>query len=453
MKIGLLDHMGYGNLGDAATQEALIANIKTRLPDVNIVGFSLNPDDTRKRHNILSYPITHWHPGLNKAEQTGPDGRNSRSRLKPILKKIPVFSAMALRARNLVRELVHLGRSFKVLRSLDCLIIAGGGQLCELWRGPWSHPYNIFKFAVLTKLAKKKLVFLNVGAGPLESTLSRMFVRCSVCLADYASFRDSESQALIRQLGVKRQTYVFPDSAYALNMSDYETSNTVEAFRPLVGLNPIGFCDPRIWPKKDAHAYSRYLDNLAAFSLWLLKMNYRLRIFSAEASVDIYALEDLKRRLINGLSPADINQLCAPPSENVEDLLSDMSGFDFVVTSKFHGVVFSHLLAKPVIALSYHKKIDDLMRTVGHSQYCLNIESFDNECLATTFTTLVKDAQGLKAKFRRTAGSYSDELKAQFDELFLLKNLQRYSPQLGREPSSVVPPGEHDVAALTGQRK
>ena len=45
------------------------------------------------------------------------------------------------------------------------------------------------------------------------------------------------------------------------------------------------------------------------------------------------------------------------------------------------------------------------------------------------------------------------DMKAQFDELFVLKNLQRYSPQLGREPSSVVRPGEHEIAALTGPRK
>src|SRR5215472_1601572 len=233
MKIGLLDHMGYGNLGDAATQEALIANIKKRLTDATIVGFSLNPDDTRERHNIPCYSITHWHPGLNRSRKTTADGANLGSRAKSLLKKLPMFSSMASYALNLIRELLHLLRSFRVLKSLDTLIIAGGGQLCELWRGPWSHPYNVFKFALLTKLAKKKLVFLNVGAGPLESTLSRMFVRCSVCLADYASFRDSESQALIRQLGVKHQTYVFPDSAYALNISDYETGNAVGASRPL----------------------------------------------------------------------------------------------------------------------------------------------------------------------------------------------------------------------------
>jgi len=438
MKIGLLDHMGYGNLGDAATQEALIANVKTRVPDAQIVGFSLNPDDTRKRHNILCYSITHWHPGLRKSGQTSADGRNLRSRVKSILKKIPVVSAMALCARNLVRELVHLGRSFKILRSLDSLIIAGGGQLCELWRGPWSHPYNVFKFSVLTKLANRKLLFLNVGAGPLDSILSRVFVRCSVGLADYVSFRDVESQTLVRRVGVKRQTHVFPDSAYALDISDYDTGNAVRASRPLVGLNPIGFCDPRIWPKKDVYAYSRYLDNLAAFSLWLLSRNYGLRIFSGEVSVDVYALEDLKERLLKSLSPADVNALFVPTSANVKDLLTEMSGFDFIVTSKFHGVVFSHLLAKPVIALSYHKKIDDLMRSVGHSHHCLDIGSFDDECLKKAFATLVEDANELKSKFRRTTGSYSEALKAQFDELFVAKNLQLHSEELRTERKGAV---------------
>ncbi|HEX4921643.1 MAG TPA: polysaccharide pyruvyl transferase family protein, partial [Candidatus Bathyarchaeia archaeon] len=140
--------------------------------------------------------------------------------------------------------------------------------------------------------------------------------------------------------------------------------------------------------------------------------------------VDVYALEDLKGRLLTGLSPADINEIFVPPSENVKDLLTEMSGFDFVVTSKFHGVVFSHLLAKPVIALSYHNKIDDLMRPVGHSHHCLNIETFDDECLKRAFTSLVEEDQDLKSKFRQTTNSYSNSLKTQFDELFVPENLQ-----------------------------
>jgi polysaccharide pyruvyl transferase WcaK-like protein len=426
MRIGLLDHMGYGNLGDAATQDVLIANIRARVPGTEIIGFSLNPDDTRKRHNIPCYSITHWHPGLNKSGQASSNGTPPRSGLKRVLKTIPVFSPIVLSARNLARELMHLWQCFTVVRSLDSLIIAGGGQLCELWRGPWSHPYNVFKFSALTKLANRKLLFVNVGAGPLNSILSKAFIRASLCLADYVSLRDVQSQALVHRLGVTRQTHVYPDSVYALDIADYERGETARTAGPLVGLNPIGFCDPRIWPRKDAAAYSRYLDNLAAFSLWLISCNYRLRLFSAELSVDGYALEDLKARLLSSLSPADIAELFAPPNESVSDLVAEMSQCDFIVTSKFHGVVFSHLLAKPVIALSYHPKIDDLMRTVGHSQHCLDIESFDYENLENIFTTLAEDVQGLTRKFRKKTESYSKVLKAQFDEIFVPDNLRNH---------------------------
>jgi polysaccharide pyruvyl transferase WcaK-like protein len=438
MKIGLLDHMGYGNLGDAATQEALIANIKKRMPHAVIVGFSLNPDDTRKRHNIPCYSITHWHPGLKKSENSSPDSGKHRLRLKSILKKIPIFSPVALRVRDLIRELVHLGRSLKVLHSLDTLIVAGGGQLAELWRGPWSHPYNVLKFSVLTKVVSRKLLFLNVGAGPLDSHLSRVFVRWSVGLADYVSFRDVQSQALVHGLGVNRQTHVFPDSAYALDVSDYETRIVVKAARPLVGINPIGFCDPRIWPAKDVSAYSRYLDNLAAFAKWLLRRNYGIRIFSGEVSVDVYAVEDLKTRILIGLSPAESNEVCLQPSESVKDLLAEMSAVDFVITSKFHGVVFSHLLAKPVIALSYHNKIDDLMQAVGHGHYCLDIKRFDDKSLERLFTLLVEEARNLRSTFRQTAGLYSGALKAQFDEVFDPKNLHPHYQRVGAASGAVL---------------
>jgi polysaccharide pyruvyl transferase WcaK-like protein len=426
MKIGLLDHMGYGNLGDAATQEALIANIKQRLPDTEIVGFSLNPDDTRKRHNIACHSITHWHPGLTKSGSATADGPNLRSQLKLTSKRIPIVLWAIRRALHLCREMAHLFRSFKVLRSLDIMIIAGGGQLTELWRGPWSHPYNVLKFSILTKLANRRLLFLNVGAGPLRSGLSKIFVKSSVYLADYVSLRDVESQALVRRLGVKRETCVFPDSVYALDVSSYETVDTVKPPRPLVGINPIGFCDPRVWLKQDESAYLHYLDKLAEFSLWLVSQDYTLRIFSGELSIDVHAAEDLKERLLNSLPPGDHSEMFIPPSIDLKDLLTEMSQFDFVVTSKFHGVVFSHLLAKPVIALSYHKKIDDLMRTVGHSQHCLNIESFDREHFKRAFQSLVENAEDLKSQFRKEAYSRSELLKTQFDELFTSRNSESY---------------------------
>jgi len=424
MKIGLLDHMGYGNLGDAATQEALIANIKKRLPDAEIIGFSLNPDDTTRRHGIASYSITYWHPGLEGIEGTTAASPGLWLRIKVKLKNIPVVSLMVRRILHFMREVKHLGRSFAILRSLDSLIIAGGGQLGELWRGPWSHPYNIFKFSLLAKLAGRRVLIINVGAGPLNSWLGRAFIKYSVYLADYVSLRDVESQTLIQRLGVKRKTHVFPDSVYALDIANTDTASLIRATKPLVGINPIGFCDPRTWLKKDETAYLHYLDKLAAFSSWLISQNYRLKIFSGEASVDRYALEDLKQRLMHDLPPDDIERAFLQPSESVKDLLDEMMRMDFIVTSKFHGVVFSHLLAKPVIALSYHNKIDDLMRTVGHEQHCLDVETFDCERLRVAFVSLVENAQSLKLQFSQRSQSNAKVLNAQFDELFVPTRFQ-----------------------------
>jgi polysaccharide pyruvyl transferase WcaK-like protein len=434
MNIGLLDHMGYGNLGDAATQEALIANIRARVLEARIVGFSLNPVDTEMRHGIPSYSITNWHPGLDKPgvpAGSGTGNKGSRAQqLKSRLKKIPVLSPALLWTQNLVRELRHLVRSFHRVKSLDVLIIAGGGQLCELWRGPWSHPYNVFKFSLLTKLARKKLLIVNVGAGPLESRLAKTFIKWSVRLADYVSFRDVESQALVRALGIRQQTWVCPDSAYALDVSRYANRGTVSGRKPLVGINPIGFCDPRIWPKKDASVYSRYLDSLAEFLLWLWSENYRLKVFSAERSVDLHALEDLKGRLEAEIPKSDVDRIFVAPSEDVEDLLTGMSEFDYVITSKFHGVVFSHLLEKPVMAISYHRKIDDLMRMVGDSERCLSIESFDTESLQQAFGTMVESAQTLQGKYRQTVTRYTCELGLQFDYLFAAENFEPRSTSL-----------------------
>src|SRR3979411_3073849 len=56
-KIGLLHHVGGGNLGDDASLDAVIHNIKSRWPEAEIFGFTMNPEDTQRRHGIPAYAI------------------------------------------------------------------------------------------------------------------------------------------------------------------------------------------------------------------------------------------------------------------------------------------------------------------------------------------------------------------------------------------------------------
>jgi polysaccharide pyruvyl transferase WcaK-like protein len=421
MRIGLLDHMGYGNLGDAAIQEAVIANIRKRLPNAQIVGFSLVPDDTRKRHGIPCHPVRRSYPVGKEIGNQPADRASFIAKLKSILRHNPLIYTWAKPVSDFMRELVFCVRSYRILKNLDLLIISGGGQLCELWYGPWSHPYTIFKFSLLAKLARKKVYLLNVGAGPLKHPLSRFFSKWAVRIADYRSFRDQGSQELIRSLGVQEDLYVHPDPAYALQVGNHRNCASTGASKPIiVGLNPIGFCDPRIWPRKDNSIYKDYLEKIMRFSTWLLEQGYHLRVFTTETSVDQYALEDLRAGLLSRLtSPELLGQIFRSPSENLNDLLQEMSGFDFIVTSKFHGIIFSHLLGKPVISLSYQQKMDIAMRAVGQGDFSADIESFDVDWLIAAFRSLVVESRRIKVGFATAVEANAAILSRQFDSLFL----------------------------------
>ena len=408
--------MGFGNMGDAAIHESFVQNIKRRLPDARLIAFSQNPEDTRKRHGLVSYPIRWRYPGWNGYDLRHVTGSAVGSKLRSLLVRCRALYGLAERFRNLIRETTHLIRSFGVVRSLDLLIVSGGGQLCDLW---WDQPYNVFKFCVLAKLSRTPVFIVGVGADLIRARSSRFFARWTVRLANYASFRDAESQSLIRSLGVKSETHVCPDPAYGLDLRDYEIGDSSRRRTGRVGLNPMGFCDPRVWPRQDAAAYNSYLDKLAHFSSWLLAQNYDLELFTSDIGVDKYAIDDLKERLLAVAGENASHRVVCRPVLDLRELLLQLSTFDFVITTKFHGVIFSHLLEKPVVALSYLPKIDYLMRRVGHQKYCLSIEDFNVRSLIEAFTSLVHESGHLRELFRETSAAYAGVLEVEFDNLLL----------------------------------
>ena len=410
--------MGYGNLGDAATQDVAIANIRKRLPNAQLVGFSFVPSDTTKRHGIPCYPIRSWYPRPATSGNVAAAPVGFRQKLKSALKRIPFAYSVAKPILEFFREAIFCVNSYRAVKSLDLLIISGGGQLSDLWRGPWSHPFAIFKFCLLTKVAGKKLYFLNVGAGPLNHRLSKLFARYAVQLADYRSFRDNDSEKLLRSLGVEAKTHVYPDLAYGLEVEKIQRSASRASSTPVVGINPIGFCDPRNWPRKDRKVYREYLEKVSSLSAWLLEHGYKLRMFTTEVSLDGYVMEDLKTLLHARLAPHHFDQIYWGASENVSDVLREMSEFEFVVTSKFHGIIFSHVLRKPVISLSYGRKMDFAMQAAGQTRFNANIERFEVDWFIETFSLMANDHESITRQSSEVVKAYAARLSEQFDGLF-----------------------------------
>jgi polysaccharide pyruvyl transferase WcaK-like protein len=432
--IGLLIHLGGGNLGDDATLDAVMQNISCRWPGAKIIGLSMNPSDTRTRHGIPSYAIRRgtWASGLtpgyvNPGANTGQiAGMNFRANAKsPVRKNQTVFTALkrlkfiAVKVpREIIAELFFIFRSLRLIRSLDLLVICGGGQLIDCWGGPWEFPYTIYKWVLFAKILRVKNIFLNVGAGPLTHPLSRFFARQALLCSDYVSFRDLKSRSLVQQMGFTGKSHVVADSVYSLSTPNYNTVGSEKPDAPVVGMSPMAYCFPGRYWKENRAQYDLFIQKLAVFGSLLISSGHRIALFSSDIWFDVETIQDLKKAMESKVDIARRQWITDRTVNTTEGFLSETSLVDYVVTCRFHGVVFAHLLSKPLLAISYHPKVITLMNDIGLSEYYVDIDTFDSDFLLSKFSLLTRNAELIKARMAGTLAGYRRKLADQFDDLF-----------------------------------
>jgi len=433
-KIALLDHVGGGNLGDDATLDAVAGNIKRRWPNAEIVAFSMNPDDTETRHGIMSHPIRRkgWSIGYKPA---GTDA-TLKETVKALTRKYRVVFYLLKATNAVVRlpsevfgELSFLVSSRRNIKSFDLLIISGGGQLTEK-DGPWGFPYTIFKWVVLARSAGVRCMFLNVGAGPLTLSLSKFFVTRALLAADYVSFRDDKSRALVHEIGFTGESRVCPDSVYGLEGATTSGNPLERRPQPIVGFAPMPYPDrdPHGYrAEKDQIVYDEFIRKLAIFGSWLVGQSYALTTFGTDIGVDPVAIEDFQKALLSHHGVSSSQCSVNHSVRSMHDLLATMSGMDYVVTCRFHGVVFAHLLNKPVLAIAHHPKVIDLMTDLELSSYCVDIRDFDLKLLTEKFASMVINAEEIKTCMAASLTRNRQRLRSQFDELFRYRSVSKAS--------------------------
>ena len=250
-RIGIFGHYGHHNMGDEAIVEAVIQNLRSRWPTVQLTGFSMNAKDTSLRYGIPAYQIRRLDGaprGIAKANDPIPAHRIPATNCSKIavvrdyLKRSALLRFLAKSSRFVLklppalwRELVFLRDSYRIGKDVDCFFVAGSGQLMDTFGGVWAYPYTLLKWTVLARLAEARVVFVSVGAGPIESLWSRLMVRAALSLADYVSFRDAGSQRLIEWFGSGKRWLVYPDLAQSLLFDHHPSRDRPK--QPVVGVN------------------------------------------------------------------------------------------------------------------------------------------------------------------------------------------------------------------------
>lgn len=233
-------------------------------------------------------------------------------------------------------------------------------------------------------------MFLSVGFCSLGTRLGRLFTCTSLFLSAYRSYRDAGSGDLMRHAGFRRNDPVYPDLAYSYPPERLRFLSTRSRDARVIGLSPFCYCDPRVWPRKDGAAYAAYLQNLLAIVRSLTAKKWRVSLFASD-ECDSLAIADLWELLSRELLPDALALVDQHEVKTVDSFLERASRVNVMVASRLHGVILAQLAGTPVIALSYDRKVDVQMESVGHSAFCLAVDRFQHSEFQDCFGRLKAD--------------------------------------------------------------
>jgi polysaccharide pyruvyl transferase WcaK-like protein len=309
----------------------------------------------------------------------------------------------------------------RVARSLDGVVVLGGGQIHDFWEGPLGHSMTLFLWALASRVSRTPFVIASVGAVDLGHRLSRWFVGTAVRWSTYATVRDEPTARIIRSLGIGTPCPVLPDLAWGLQTgpSMRPARRTASAARMpssqprIIGVCPMVYRHPQLWPAGEAAKYDDYIAKLASFCSRLVREGYDVVLFPTQIRSDVVAIDDIAARIAPELMP----HVGLWRVDGIAELLSCLSAVDVVVSTRFHGLLLALLVGRPALSLSYQPKNDALLDEFGQGKFALDVDDFSVDALWERFGLLRSEFGLYAARIRLDRERRSERLHDQYRQV------------------------------------
>lgn len=316
-------YYGFGNLGDEAILEVLLAGLSRRIPDARPVVLSGDPAATRRAHGV---------------------------------------EAIDRQDLPAVAELVGEAGLF---------VLGGGGLFQDYWpvplaaaleRGIGGLPFY-FRFPVLATATGCPLAVLAVGVGPLASDEGRRMACATFELASAASVRDRLSLELLRSLApVGREPELTADPATLLEPAPAETlagllqEMDLASEEPIFGVSVRHWAfgtDPERWEREVALAIDAHLGSRSDSVLFVPFQSGGIR----PGEDDLAVCERIAARLAAPSRARVIRRHLTPRLA-----LALLANCRQVLAMRYHAALFALVSGVPTVALAYDPKLSGLFR-------------------------------------------------------------------------------------------
>ncbi|MBQ4557450.1 MAG: polysaccharide pyruvyl transferase CsaB [Clostridia bacterium] len=305
-------YYGFENAGDDSIAASMIQNIRSEDPEAKITIFCKDPKRNAKKYGVRAI------------------GR---------------FNILAM-----LLEMRHAK-----------LLISGGGNLLQ----NTTSSRSLFYYTVIIRLAKalglKVFIYAN-GVGPVFGKKYEKSVIKTLSLADKITFREPQSIEYVSALGFDKKLITLsadpaltlqkaPDerieyimrningeSFFAISLRNFSSLHSEE----VEGMNEDTFVS--LFAKE----VDRIAEKTGAKPLYLIMQSSRDHLLSEKVN----ALANIKGEILSGLSASEI--------------LGIINRTSLVIAMRLHLLIYGAAAGKPLIGVSYDKKVDSMLSYMGY---------------------------------------------------------------------------------------
>ncbi|MDF2439579.1 MAG: hypothetical protein JWN98_563 [Abditibacteriota bacterium] len=298
----LSGYYGYRNAGDEAVLAAILHDLAQSAPRSTFTVTSGNPAYTTQLHS--SHPI------------------------QAITRQSPRALAAAIGACD--------------------VFVSGGGSLLQDVTSLRNVVYytSLLRFA---QLSRKPTMIYAQGIGPLRRPLAQKLARIAIQRARVVTLRDLDSQALLKRIGVSRQTEVTADPVW--NLSPAANNAAPQASRWCVSL--------RDWPGvEDDDALSRATFHALATAAH--EAGAQLRFLPMQMEVDA----PLVTKYLEGAPPVP-HEIINTHALHPREIMARIGGCQVMIAMRLHALIFAAVQGVPCVALNYDPKVEALAKIAG----------------------------------------------------------------------------------------
>jgi polysaccharide pyruvyl transferase WcaK-like protein len=389
---------GSSNLGNEATLAAFRAAVQSRLPRAELRCIAPHGSAVTAQHGLDLIPME----PVRVRQHFWPYYR------LPLARSLWALAQVATEPRR-------RGQATATLSGCDALVIPGTGVLDDFGQTPFDLPQHLDRWTAAAARNGVPVSILSVGAEPVAGALTRRFLRRAAARAVYRSYRDPESRRNAAQLGLPVDADpIVPDLAFSLPAA-LLPSRAVTWPPRSVGFGVMGYYGWNEPAAAGERIYQSYLTKARRVVSWLLERGLEVRLLIGDTRADERPVRELVAAL--GQGHAGSGRLVAQPTPAFEALLDQIAGTDVVVATRYHNVLLSLLLERPVISLGYSRKNDGLVADTGLETYAQDVASFDVDRLIADFERLTRLPDPPLEPIRRRNADSRRQIDEQYDLL------------------------------------